>query len=207
MVLTKGGRRMFPYCRYRLTGLDPNQLYSLILSIVPFGPDRYHWIGNNWKVLTELKHSCQGPCQAFSHHHEPYLGSVWMCGSVSFYKLKLTNHSQDMDEHIVLHSLHRYIPRLHVVPVSDKQVPSPDNCVTLGPETMTFIFPQTEFVTVTTYQNFQITQLKINHNPFAKGFREDGKNPRLQRLSKIEFFFFRQNCPALPYTDSKKLLT
>ncbi|XP_028296033.1 MAX gene-associated protein isoform X2 [Gouania willdenowi] len=186
MVLTKGGRRMFPYCRYRLTGLDPNQLYSLILSIVPFGPDRYHWIGNNWKVLTELKHSCQGPCQAFSHHHEPYLGSVWMCGSVSFYKLKLTNHSQDMDEHIVLHSLHRYIPRLHVVPVSDKQVPSPDNCVTLGPETMTFIFPQTEFVTVTTYQNFQITQLKINHNPFAKGFREDGKNPRLQRLSKIE---------------------
>ena len=30
----------------------------------------------------------------------------------------------------------------------------------------------TKFVAVTAYQNASMTQLKINHNPFAKGFRE-----------------------------------
>uniref|UniRef100_A0A3Q3LSR5 T-box transcription factor 6 n=1 Tax=Labrus bergylta TaxID=56723 RepID=A0A3Q3LSR5_9LABR len=35
-----------------------------------------------------------------------------------------------------------------------------------------FVFPETQFITVTAYQN-KITDLKINANPFAKGFRED----------------------------------
>jgi hypothetical protein len=32
--------------------------------------------------------------------------------------------------------------------------------------------PYTTFVTVTAYQNAQLTDLKINFNPYAKGFRE-----------------------------------
>lgn len=102
---------------------------------------------------------------------------------VSFYKLKLTNNVQDQDGHITLNSMHRYIPRLHVIPVPDGVAPTPDQPVVVGPECMTFTFPQTEFMAVTTYQNFRITQLKINHNPFAKGFREDGNNPRLKRVT------------------------
>merc|ERR1711862_180991 len=35
-----------------------------------------------------------------------------------------------------------------------------------------FVFPETAFITVTAYQNQQITKLKIDSNPFAKGFRE-----------------------------------
>lgn len=101
---------------------------------------------------------------------------------MSFYKLKLTNNSQDQEGHIILHSMHRYIPRIHVIPVPEGDVPTPDKPVVMGPESMTFTFPQTEFMAVTTYQNFRITQLKINHNPFAKGFREDGNNPRLNRI-------------------------
>ncbi|VDM83365.1 unnamed protein product [Strongylus vulgaris] len=38
--------------------------------------------------------------------------------------------------------------------------------------------PQTEFVAVTAYQNNTITQLKIEHNPFAKGFRDGGERKR-----------------------------
>ena len=37
-----------------------------------------------------------------------------------------------------------------------------------------FDFPETEFLTVTSYQNARMTGLKIQHNPFAKAFR-DGK--------------------------------
>lgn len=101
---------------------------------------------------------------------------------MSFYKLKLTNNNQDQDGHVILHSMHRYIPRLHVIPVPEGVTTSPDKPVVIGPNCMTFTFPQTEFMAVTTYQNFRITQLKINHNPFAKGFREDGNNSRLNRI-------------------------
>ena len=31
-----------------------------------------------------------------------------------------------------------------------------------------------EFIAVTAYQNDRITRLKIDHNPFAKGFRDNG---------------------------------
>lgn len=53
-----------------------------------------------------------------------------------------------------------------------------------GPDVHTFTFPQTEFFAVTAYQNIQITQLKIDYNPFAKGFRDDGLNSRPQRDMK-----------------------
>ena len=35
-----------------------------------------------------------------------------------------------------------------------------------------FNFPETQFITVTSYQNPRMTQLKIDNNPFAKAFRE-----------------------------------
>lgn len=183
MILTKQGRRMFPYCRYRLAGLDPDRQYSLVLSIVPSDQYRYRWSTSKWEINGPAEHQAQGLIRAFSHHYSPCRGSEWMGGLVSFYKLKLTNNSQDQDGHIILHSMHRYIPRLHVIPVPDGDLPTPDQPVVMGPESMTFTFPQTEFMAVTTYQNFRITQLKINHNPFAKGFREDGNNSRLNRVT------------------------
>ncbi|XP_031722107.1 MAX gene-associated protein isoform X2 [Anarrhichthys ocellatus] len=183
MILTKPGRRMFPYCRYRLSGLDPNRQYSLVLSIVPSDPYRYRWSSTKWEITGPAEHQGQGLIRAFSHHYSPGLGSEWMGTLVSFYKLKLTNHPQDLDGHIILNSMHRYIPRLHVIPVPDGDIATPAQPVVVGPESMTFTFPQTEFMAVTTYQNFRITQLKINHNPFAKGFREDGNNTRLIRVA------------------------
>lgn len=189
MILTKQGRRMFPYCRYRLTGLDPEQLYSLVLSIVPSDQKKYRWSTSKWEVTGPAEYQGQGLIRAYSHHYSPCIGAEWMNGLVSFYKLKLTNNAQDLDGHIILQSMHRYIPRLHIIPVPD--VPACDQPITMGPESMTFTFPQTEFMAVTTYQNFRITQLKINHNPFAKGFRDDGcrilkDNTEAQHLLNVE---------------------
>uniref|UniRef100_A0A8C3G5P7 T-box domain-containing protein n=1 Tax=Cyclopterus lumpus TaxID=8103 RepID=A0A8C3G5P7_CYCLU len=184
MILTKPGRRMFPYCRYRLSGLEPERQYSLVLSIVPSDQYKYRWSATKWELTGAAEHQGQGLSRAFSHHYSPSLGSEWMSTLVSFYKLKLTNHPQDLDGHVVLHSMHRYIPRLHVIPAPDGHAPTPEQPVVMGPESMTFTFPQTEFMAVTTYQNFRITQLKINHNPFAKGFREDGNNTRLHRIPR-----------------------
>ena len=39
-------------------------------------------------------------------------------------------------------------------------------------------FPETEFVTVTAYQNEKTKSLKIRFNPYAKGFREGGDRKR-----------------------------
>lgn len=47
---------------------------------------------------------------------------------------------------------------------------------------MVFEFDESAFVAVTAYQNIQITQLKIQNNPFAKAFR-DCHNPSYVLLS------------------------
>lgn len=178
MILTKTGRRMFPYCRYRISGLVPDQRYNLVLSIVPADQYKYRWNTKKWEVIGSAEHQAPGLIRAFSHPNSPCLGSEWMRNLVSFYKLKLTNNMHDTEGHMVLHSMHRYIPRLHIIPVLDGDGPTADQPVIKGPESMTFTFPQTNFVSVTTYQNPWIIKLKIDHNPFAKGFREDGFHPR-----------------------------
>ncbi|XP_064368678.1 MAX gene-associated protein isoform X4 [Dromaius novaehollandiae] len=175
MVLTKQGRRMFPYCRYWITGLDASQKYILVMDISPVDNHRYKWNGRWWEPSGKAEPHVLG--RVFIHPESPSTGQYWMHQPVSFYKLKLTNNTLDQEGHIILHSMHRYLPRLHLVP-ADKAT----EVIQLnGPDVHTFTFPQTEFFAVTAYQNIQITQLKIDYNPFAKGFRDDGLNSRPQR--------------------------
>uniref|UniRef100_A0A8B9QTC8 MAX gene-associated protein n=1 Tax=Anas platyrhynchos TaxID=8839 RepID=A0A8B9QTC8_ANAPL len=175
MILTKQGRRMFPYCRYWITGLDAGQKYILVMDISPVDNYRYKWNGRWWEPSGKAEPHVLG--RVFIHPQSPSTGRYWMHQPVSFYKLKLTNNTLDQEGHIILHSMHRYLPRLHLVP-ADKAT----EVIQLnGPDVHTFTFPQTEFFAVTAYQNIQITQLKIDYNPFAKGFRDDGLNGRPQR--------------------------
>ncbi|XP_071600796.1 MAX gene-associated protein isoform X6 [Heliangelus exortis] len=178
MILTKQGRRMFPYCRYWITGLDAFQRYILVMDISPVDNHRYKWNGRWWEPSGKAEPHVLG--RVFIHPESPCTGQYWMHKPVSFYKLKLTNNTLDQEGHIILHSMHRYLPRLHLVP-ADKAT----EVIQLnGPDVHTFTFPQTEFFAVTAYQNIQITQLKIDYNPFAKGFRDDGLNSRPQRDGK-----------------------
>ncbi|XP_027631616.1 MAX gene-associated protein isoform X14 [Tupaia chinensis] len=178
MILTKQGRRMFPYCRYWITGLDSNLKYILVMDISPVDNHRYKWNGRWWEPSGKAEPHVLG--RVFIHPESPSTGHYWMHQPVSFYKLKLTNNTLDQEGHIILHSMHRYLPRLHLVPAEKAMEVIQLN----GPGVHTFTFPQTEFFAVTAYQNIQITQLKIDYNPFAKGFRDDGLNSKPQRDGK-----------------------
>jgi hypothetical protein len=71
--------------------------------------------------------------------------------------------------------MHRYQPRIHLVrlstgqniPITLKELDELDH--------KTFVFPETVFTAVTAYQNQLITKLKIDSNPFAKGFRDSSR--------------------------------
>ncbi|XP_028842966.1 MAX dimerization protein MGA a isoform X2 [Denticeps clupeoides] len=181
MILTKQGRRMFPYCRFRLSGMEPFQNYMLVMDITPMDNFRYKWTDRHWEPNGKAERHIPG--RMFVHPDSPSSGHRWMQNPISFYKLKLTNNPLDQEGHIILHSMQRYLPRLHVVPADMLT----DMSQLDGPDVVTFSFPQTEFFAVTAYQNLSITQLKIDYNPFAKGFREDATNlrtlPRLGCLS------------------------
>uniref|UniRef100_A0AAR2KCD8 MAX dimerization protein MGA a n=1 Tax=Pygocentrus nattereri TaxID=42514 RepID=A0AAR2KCD8_PYGNA len=171
MILTKQGRRMFPCCRFRISGLEPFQRYTLVMDMHPVDNHRYKWSDRRWETNGKGDPHI---LSSFVHPESPATGLDWMQNPVSFYKLKLTNNPSDQEGHIVINSMHRYLPRLHIIP-ADKAT---DVVQLNGPDVITFSFPQTEFFAVTAYQNLCITQLKIDYNPFAKGFRDDATNSR-----------------------------
>ena len=61
--------------------------------------------------------------------------------------------------------MHKYQPRIHIVECDDVNE-------LVYKQFNTYVFPNTSFIAVTAYQNSRVTKLKIEHNPFAKGFRE-----------------------------------
>ncbi|KAM9841696.1 T-box-containing protein TBX6L-like [Aulostomus maculatus] len=172
MIITKHGRRMFPHCSVSVTGLQPFANYVLMMDMIPVDSFKYKWKKERWEVAGKAEP--QPPCRTYMHPDSPATGSHWMKQSLSFLKMKLTNNTLDQHGHIILHSMHRYYPRFHVI-----QADSPYT-VRWGPF-QSFSFPETTFTAVTAYQNPKITKLKIDHNPFAKGFREGGTHSHGKR--------------------------
>ncbi|XP_070618607.1 T-box-containing protein TBX6L-like isoform X2 [Erythrolamprus reginae] len=169
MIITKTGRRMFPPFKVRVTGLVPCARYLMLVDFVPTDNFRYKWNKDQWEIAGKAEP--QPPRQTSIHPDSPALGGHWMKEPVSFQKLKLTNNTWDQQGHVVLHSMHRYEPRLHIVQA--------DGFFSTHRSTVhSFSFPETVFTAVTAYQNGKITKLKIYNNPFAKGFREHGKSAR-----------------------------
>lgn len=75
---------------------------------------------------------------------------------------------------MVLNSMHRFQPRVHLVTRRDPNNNGPITNLEQE-EYHTYIFPETVFTAVTAYQNQLITKLKIDSNPFAKGFRDSSR--------------------------------
>ncbi|KAK5607674.1 hypothetical protein CRENBAI_024035 [Crenichthys baileyi] len=205
MLLTKQGSRMFPYCRFRISGLQLSRKYSLIMDIEPLDNNQYKWTGESWQVCRKAEHHVKS--KPFVHPDSPATSQHWMQSPVSFYRLKLTNNISDQEGNIILHPMHRYLPQLHLVP-ADRAV---EDLKLNGPNVLTFTFPQTEFMTVTTYQNPQFTQLKVNYNPFVKKLKEDRVNSYGLKLKgilgkELNSYEDKRNTEQHPVKKSLKVL-
>ncbi|XP_019901514.1 T-box transcription factor TBX4 isoform X2 [Esox lucius] len=167
---------MFPSYKVKVTGMNPKTKYILLTDIVPADDHRYKFCENKWMVAGKAEPAMPG--RLYVHPDSPATGAHWMRQLVSFQKLKLTNNHLDPFGHIILNSMHKYQPRLHIVKADENNAFGSKNTAYC-----THVFHETAFISVTSYQNHKITQLKIENNPFAKGFRgSDEGDLRVSRL-------------------------
>ncbi|EDL79001.1 rCG26687 [Rattus norvegicus] len=117
---------------------------------------------------------CKARNRVYMHPDSPNTGAHWMRQEISFGKLKLTNNkgaSNNNGQMVVLQSLHKYQPRLHVVEVNEDGTED-----TSQPgRVQTFTFPETQFIAVTAYQN----------TDDLHGLRHGPLDPVAQRLSAL----------------------
>ncbi|XP_068740032.1 T-box transcription factor mls-1-like [Montipora capricornis] len=167
MIITKAGRRMFPVPEFCLAGLEPGQYYGCAIEVIAVDSYRYrHKSSQGWV--------CSGKGMPLNQTHSKYLhpnsaslGQHWIREGAIFDKLKLSNHILPTGGNIVLNSMQKYRLRLIVTKLGMRHY-----------DRWVFDFPETQFITVTSYQNPRMTQLKIDNNPFAKAFREGKRASR-----------------------------
>ncbi|XP_014670683.1 PREDICTED: brachyury protein homolog 1-like [Priapulus caudatus] len=175
MIVTKNGRRMFPVFRASISGLDPEAMYSILVDFVQVDSHRWKYVNGEW--VPGGKPEPPAPNSVYIHPESPNFGAHWMKDAVSFSKVKLTNKTNCAGM-IMLNSLHKYEPRLHIVKVGSKEE---HKTIT------THSFPQTRFIAVTAYQNEEVTSLKIKYNPFAKAFLDAKERPDMRDRDAVEF--------------------
>ncbi|XP_026283045.1 T-box transcription factor T-like [Frankliniella occidentalis] len=163
MIVTKNGRRMFPVVKVSVSGLDATAMYSVLLEFVQIEQHRWKYVNGEW--VPGGKAEAPPPNPIYIHPESPNFGAHWMKEPVSFAKVKLTNKTNGNGQ-IMLNSLHKYEPRVHLVKVGTDQR-----------RVLTYPFPETQFVAVTAYQNEEVTSLKIKYNPFAKAFLDAKDRP------------------------------
>ncbi|XP_034024773.1 T-box transcription factor TBX4 [Thalassophryne amazonica] len=201
MIITKAGRRMFPSYKVKVTGMNPKTKYILLTDVVPADDHRYKFCDNKWMVAGKAEPAMPG--RLYVHPDSPASGAHWMRQLVSFQKLKLTNNHLDPFGHIILNSMHKYQPRLHIVKADENNAFGSKNT-----GYCTHVFHETAFISVTSYQNHKITQLKIENNPFAKGFRgsEEG-DLRVSRLTGKDYPVISKNMVRQRLISSHSHLT
>ena len=100
----------------------------------------------------------------------------------------------------ILNSMHKYQPRFHLVRAND--------ILQLPYSTFrTYVFKESQFIGVTAYQNEKITQLKIDHNPFAKGFRDTGASKSSKTSQRRNSLVKKKLSLFLSYHHQYKALT
>ncbi|XP_034479324.1 T-related protein isoform X1 [Drosophila innubila] len=163
MIVTKNGRRMFPVVKISASGLDPAAMYTVLLEFVQVDTHRWKYVNGEWVPGGKAEVPPSNPI--YVHPESPNFGAHWMKEPISFAKVKLTNKTNGNGQ-IMLNSLHKYEPRVHLVRVGSEQR-----------HVVTYPFPETQFIAVTAYQNEEVTSLKIKYNPFAKAFLDAKERP------------------------------
>ncbi|CAG0916975.1 unnamed protein product [Notodromas monacha] len=184
MIVTKNGRRMFPVVKVSISGLDPSAMYSVLLEFVQIDNNRWKYVNGEW--VPGGKSEPQPQCSVYVHPESPNFGAHWTKDPVSFAKVKLTNKTNGCGQ-IVLNSLQKYEPRLHIVEVNSGD----QRCISSHP------LPDTQFIAVTAYQNEEVTALKIKHNPFAKAFLDTKE--RSDSMPGRDMVQFSSQCQYTPW--------
>ncbi|XP_022820894.1 T-box transcription factor TBX20-like isoform X1 [Spodoptera litura] len=180
MIITKTGRRMFPTVRVSFAGCRADARYAVLLDVVPVDGKRYRYAYHRSSWLVAGKADPPAPARLYPHPDSPFSGDQLRKQVVSFEKVKLTNNEMDKNGQLVLNSMHKYQPRIHLVLRREGAINAPITDLEQE-EFKTFIFPECVFTAVTAYQNQLITKLKIDSNPFAKGFRDSSRLTEFER--------------------------
>ena len=112
-------RRMFPSLKLRLSGLDPERNYVVVLDMVGVDEYRYKYQDSRWVVAGKADQPVLGR-QTHVHVDSPAPGRHWMSRAVSFHKLKLTNNVVDKHAHVC-----RSMRPLHMLADSHYIAPRP----------------------------------------------------------------------------------
>jgi len=202
MIITRTGRRMFPTVRITFADLEPEVgvKYHVLLDIPPCDNKRYRYAYHRSSWLVAGKADPAPPHRLHSHPDGPFTVEQLKKQVIGFEKVKITNNESDNSGQIILNSMHKFQPRVYLVKRRDGES---------GPITdiekeryRTFVFPETQFTAVTAYQNQCITKLKIESNPFAKGFRDSaGSDYDDQSFSSMPPFGMSHLPGGMPGSD------
>ncbi|KAH7712217.1 TBX-9 protein [Aphelenchoides avenae] len=144
-IVTKAGRKLFPKVIFVVRGLDPDGHYTFSLFMKLVGANLWKFSDGQWQV--DGQSDVGEASNVIVHHDQAQSGKYW-------------------SSTISLFPMHKYQPVVHVT----RWYVDHEN-ETNRPQLELVIEPSyTEFIAVTAYQNQQIIDLKVRHNPFAKGF-------------------------------------
>ncbi|NXQ49222.1 TBX5 factor, partial [Catharus fuscescens] len=174
-------RRMFPSYKVKVTGLNPKTKYILLMDIVPADDHRYKFADNKWSVTGKAEPAMPG--RLYVHPDSPATGAHWMRQLVSFQKLKLTNNHLDPFGHVSTGG------DKGIVRVQHPRGVSPAPSFQGGCQQLHWSPPPSLLALETPQKYRGITQLKIENNPFAKGFRgsDDMELHRMSRMQSKEY--------------------
>ncbi|KAF8563340.1 hypothetical protein P879_08999 [Paragonimus westermani] len=179
MIATNTGRRIFPPLSVNVTGLYPKDQYAFLLDMVLVQPHVFRHQGGQWSIAgqsEEEKTSTVSGTQIYVHEDSPKMGSYWMESGVSFLRAKITNNKENKNLNMK-QSCYSDVapPSLGAFPDCSYTLQAPSGqCSSTGTRVEfigSYIIPGTQFYTVTAYQNPDVIRIKIDNNPFAKGFR------------------------------------
>lgn len=156
MIVTKSGRRMFPVVKISISNLDPRAMYSIAIEFVQMESHRWKYVNGEW--VPGGKSEPSSSRSLYKHPESPNYGAHWMKDYITFSKAKLTNKPTGQDGQVVLNSLHKYQPKIHIMKeFTDKDPGLID----------TFQFPETQFIAVTAYQNENVSDAKVRPIPIT----------------------------------------
>ncbi|XP_077430936.1 eomesodermin-like isoform X1 [Vanacampus margaritifer] len=90
MIITKQGRRMFPFLSFNIAGLSLTAHYNVFVEVAQADPNHWRFQGGKWVTCGKADNSSQGN-KVYIHPGSPNTGAHWMRQEISFSKLKLTN--------------------------------------------------------------------------------------------------------------------